>query len=144
MGEFLKELDLTEGRATGIPTIQDELQANGSPQATIETDDERTYFLIDIPCHPDFVKEQFVQNKDVVKDVVKELSERQKIILDFISENPALTAKEMSERMSERMSEKAGIVPRTIQRDLAELQTKGIITREGGRKEGKWVIINKE
>ena len=144
LGEFLKELDLTEGRATGIPTIQDELQANGSPQATIETDEERTYFLIDIPCHPDFVKELFVQNKDVVKDVVKdivkELSERQKIILDFISENPALTAKEMSERMSE----KAGIVPRTIQRDLAELQTKGIITREGGRKEGKWVIINKE
>ena len=104
--------------------------------------------MIDIPCHPDFVKEQFVQNKDVVKnvvkDVVKELSECQKIILDFISENPALTAKEMSERMSERMSEKAGIVLRTIQRDLAELQAKGIITREGGRKEGKWIIINKK
>ena len=54
LGEFLKELDLTEGRATGIPTIQDELKDNGSPQATIETDEERTYFLIDIPCHPDF------------------------------------------------------------------------------------------
>ena len=142
LGEFLKELDLTEGRATGIPTIQDELKDNGSPQATIGTDEERTYFLIDIPCHPDFIKEQFVLNKDVVKDVVKELSERQKIILDFITENPALTAKEMSERMSERMSEKTGIVPRTIQRDLAELQAKGIISREGGRKEGKWVIIN--
>ena len=83
-----------------------------------------------------------ITDSNVVKDVVKELSERQKIILDFISENPALTAKEMSERMSERMSEKTGIVPRTIQRDLAELQAKGIITREGGRKEGKWVIIN--
>ena len=110
--------------------------------------------MIDIPCHPNFVNKESTTDsnvvtdsnviKDVVKDVVKELSERQKIILDFISENPALTAKEMSERMSERMSEKAGIVPRTIQRDLAELQTKGIITREGGRKEGKWVIINKE
>ena len=140
LGEFLKELDLTEGRATGIPTIQDELKDNGSLQATIETDEERTYFLIDIPCHPDFIKEQFILNKDVVKDVVKELSERQKIILDFITEDPALTAKEMSERMSG----KTGVVPRTIQRDLAELQAKGIITREGGRKEGKWVIINKE
>ena len=55
LGEFLKELDLTEGRATGIPTIQEKLLNNGSPQATIETDEERTYFLIDIPCHPDFV-----------------------------------------------------------------------------------------
>lgn len=110
--------------------------------------------MIDIPCHPNFVNKESTTDSNVVtdsnvikygvkggvKDVVKELSERQKIILDFISENPALTAKEMSERMSE----KAGIVPRTIQRDLAELQTKGIITREGGRKEGKWVIIKKE
>lgn len=78
--------------------------------------------------------------KDVVKDVVKELSERQRIILDFITEDPALTAKEMSERMSE----KTGIVPRTIQRDLADLQKKGIIVREGGRKDGRWVIINKK
>ena len=38
-GEFLKELDLTEGRATGIPTIQQKLRENGSPRATIETDE---------------------------------------------------------------------------------------------------------
>ena len=60
--------------------------------------------------------------------------------MEIISANPSLSAR----AISERMSEKAGIVPRTIQRDLAELQTKGIIIREGGRKEGKWVIINKE
>ena len=60
LGEFLKELELTEGRATGIPTIQDELHDNGSPQATIETDEERTYFLIDIPCHLYFIKEQVI------------------------------------------------------------------------------------
>ena len=53
LGDFLKELDLTEGRSTGIPTIQDELRKNGSPRATIETDPDRTYFLIDIPCRDD-------------------------------------------------------------------------------------------
>lgn len=57
LGEFLKELDLTEGRATGIPTIQKKLRENGSPRATIETDDNRTYFLIDIPCRIDFVQD---------------------------------------------------------------------------------------
>ena len=31
--DFLKELDLTEGRCTGIPTIQDGLAKNGSPRA---------------------------------------------------------------------------------------------------------------
>lgn len=45
LGEFLKELDLTEGRATGIPTIQKKLLENGSPKATIETDESRSYFF---------------------------------------------------------------------------------------------------
>ncbi|MCI6893980.1 MAG: putative DNA binding domain-containing protein [Bacteroidales bacterium] len=64
LGEFLKELDLTEGRATGIPTIQKKLLENGSPKASIETDDSRNYFLIDIPCRKDFV-----QDDDIVKHV---------------------------------------------------------------------------
>lgn len=51
LGDYLKELDLTEGRGTGIPTIQDELTKNGSPRAVIETDESRSYFLIDIPIH---------------------------------------------------------------------------------------------
>ena len=51
LGDYLKELSLTEGRATGIPTIQAALKKNGSPAARIETDDERTFFLIDIPCN---------------------------------------------------------------------------------------------
>lgn len=55
LGDFLKEIDLTEGRSTGIPTIQEELLANGSGLATFETDQDRSYFLIDIPCHPDAI-----------------------------------------------------------------------------------------
>ena len=68
LGEFLKELDLTEGRATGIPTIQDELQGNGSPAAKIETDEERTYFLIDIPCHPYFTSKETTMDLGVTND----------------------------------------------------------------------------
>ena len=40
------------------------LEANGSPKAKIETDEERSYFLIDIPCHPEFMKDKVVLNKD--------------------------------------------------------------------------------
>ena len=76
--------------------------------------------------------------KDFVKDVVKELTDRQQVILGLIKENPSLSASEMSQ--------KTGMVAGTIQRDLASLHEKGILTREGGRKDGKWVIIieNKE
>lgn len=51
LGDFLKELELTEGRSTGIPTIQEELLKNGSPKATIETNDERSFINIFIPVH---------------------------------------------------------------------------------------------
>ena len=67
LGEFLKELNLTEGRATGIPTIQKKLEQNGSPKATIETDEDRTYFLIDIPCHPAFMQEDVQDVQDMSK-----------------------------------------------------------------------------
>ncbi len=32
IGEFLKELDMTEGRSTGIPKILKEMTNNGSPR----------------------------------------------------------------------------------------------------------------
>lgn len=55
LGDFLKELDLTEGRATGIPTIQKSLRENGSEKASINTDEDRTYFLLTIPCRHDMI-----------------------------------------------------------------------------------------
>jgi ATP-dependent DNA helicase RecG len=52
IGEFLKELDLTEGRSTGISKILKVMKGNHSPAPEFETDDDRTYFLIRLPVHP--------------------------------------------------------------------------------------------
>ena len=52
IGEFLKELDMTEGRSTGIPKILKEMAANGSPAPLFETDDERIAFVVRLPRHP--------------------------------------------------------------------------------------------
>lgn len=49
IGDFLKELKLTEGRCTGIPTIIKSMKDNGSPKATFETDEGRTYFITRLP-----------------------------------------------------------------------------------------------
>ena len=38
------------------------------------------------------------------------------------------------------ISEKIGVTAWTIESGLAQLKKLGILTREGGRKEGKWVI----
>lgn len=75
------------------------------------------------------------ETKDVRKDVRKELSERQLIILNLIKTNVRIKIDDMSRML--KVNEK------TIRRDLADLQEKGIINREGGRKEGQWVIHKK-
>ena len=74
--------------------------------------------------------------KDVTKDVTKEISERQMIILGLIRENKNLTIPEMSL--------KTNVTERTIKRDIANLQELGIISREGGRKDGSWIIKQDE
>lgn len=53
---FLNELGFTHGEATGISTIQQELKRYGMRQASIETDENQSLFLITIPCHRDFMK----------------------------------------------------------------------------------------
>ena len=52
IGEFLKELNMTEGRGTGIPKILRAMKANGSPDPRFETDNDRTYFVSYFPAHP--------------------------------------------------------------------------------------------
>lgn len=48
IGEFLKEMHLTEGRNTGFRKIRNALRNNGSPEPLFETDEERTYFATTI------------------------------------------------------------------------------------------------
>jgi ATP-dependent DNA helicase RecG len=51
IGQFLKELKLTEGRGTGIPKILKAMKANGSLKPRFETDDDRTFFIATFPIH---------------------------------------------------------------------------------------------
>lgn len=52
IGEILKELKLAETRSTGIPKIFRAMAANGSPQPAFEFDEERSYFTVVLPIHP--------------------------------------------------------------------------------------------
>jgi len=51
IGDFLKELHLTEGRGTGIPKIIKAMKRNGSPAPVFETDDDLSYFTTTLPVH---------------------------------------------------------------------------------------------
>lgn len=52
IGEFLKELEFTEGRCTGIPKIIEAMAQNGSPPAEFEFDEDHSYFMVRLPVHP--------------------------------------------------------------------------------------------
>lgn len=60
IGEFLKELEFTEGRATGIPKIIHVMKQNGSPPAEFEFDEDYSYFMVRLPVHPAALEENDV------------------------------------------------------------------------------------
>lgn len=128
LGDFLKELGLAEGRATGIPTIQAALEANGSPRAVIETDDDRTFFLIDIPCHPAFQGEPLYVNDQVESHLDGHIKD----IYTIIKDNPFVTIKQITEMVD--------IKERRIKQFIKILKVNEYIRRKG-TKGGKWIIL---
>lgn len=54
LGDFLKELHLTEGRNTGLPNIISALRRNGSPMAEYETDEDRSWLRVTLRINDRF------------------------------------------------------------------------------------------
>ena len=144
LGEYLKELDLTEGRSTGIPTIQNELKENGSPRAIVTTDEDRTFFRITIPCHEaagNIIAD--IASKDNSQESSQKSSQKgsqkdrkSQMIIDMIRQNPDVTTSEMADKI--------GISRRSIVKITNKLQAEGVILRVGARKDGHWEIVDNE
>ena len=162
IGDFLKEMHLTEGRSTGFPKIYKAIKRNNSPKPIFETDDRNAHFLATVPIHPAFsnekaylasigkeLDEEIEDNflKDFLKDFLKEkgvdITHRQRYILWVLSKDNSLSGKVISKNIAQITSGKIAVTERTIRMDLADLQSKGIVVREGGRKNGKWIILAK-
>lgn len=157
LGDFLKELDLTEGRSTGVPTIQEKLAANGSPRATFETTEERLTFLIHIPVHAGCdnipVSGADVENNPVTTETTTvstterttetsgktterttETGEKTtEKIIRLMKENPKITNKELAAA--------CGITEDGIYWNTKKLRKKNIIRRVGGDYGGHWEIV---
>lgn len=55
IGEFLKDYRLAEARGTGIPKIRRRMSENGSPAPIFEFDEEKSYFRVTLPAHPEYI-----------------------------------------------------------------------------------------
>ena len=136
LGDFLKELDLTEGRSTGVPTIQTKLAENGSPRVIFETTDDRLTFLITIPIHELCSESSETTNES--SETHLESSERKRKsserILDLIKNKPTISAAEIA--MEIDMSS------RGVEKQIKKLREAGVIRRNGADFGGYWEIIN--
>ena len=152
IGEFLKELHLTEGRNTGFKKILDALKKNGSPLPEFETDEAHDYFITRL-----FVREGFYdyQNSDNAENGIENgaengadvFPEATKALLSRYSAKKRSTAQRILSALMgnpqitiAQMTAETGIAKRTIQRYLSEFQAVGILRREGSDISGKWIL----
>ena len=139
VGRTHKELDLTEGRGTGIPTVKKELERNGSEDASYESDEDRTYFYVSIPCHMDFICKELVVDDDghihERKLTITTAIDIRKQIFELIAANTHITRRELADTI--------GINQSAIQKHIEVLVNNGNIARKG-RTRGSFFIILKQ
>ena len=158
LGDFLKELDLTEGHSTGVPTIQAKLAENGSPRAIFETTDDRLTFLVTIPIHEgcsDSSETKSESSGTKLKSSGTQLKSsgtkpessetngkssgtRQKTsdkIIEMIKKDPQITAPQIAMEL--------GISTRGVEKNLRQLRETGTLKRVGSPTfGGYWEIVN--
>ena len=158
IGDFLKELHLTEGRNTGFKKILDALEINGSPKPEFETDENHSYFISRLFVHEAFLKEKEPKRsqkraekepkksqkgaekepkksrKRAEKEPKKSRKElgRKQTILEFLKENPTMTQTMLMDLL--KLSRKQ------IQKDMKELQEEDLLEREGSNRNGRWIV----
>ena len=100
IGEFFKEVDLSEKKSTGISKILRELKRNGSPLPEFETDTDRTYMITTIKIHEGFNFGNFAQkNERSLSEVLSEVLAQKdynkvSTIVSFMEEHGEITPKE--------------------------------------------------
>ena len=127
IGDFLKELDMTEGRSTGFPKIYRAMRNNGLPDPVFKTDDLNQYFLAELPIHPAFVGD------NVAQDVVENVVDRMDLLVLLLKEDNTLSAAQLAKQL--------GVTARTIQRDLEKLSKAERIKHIGPDKGGHWEVL---
>lgn len=128
IGDFLKELHLTEGRNTGFKKILNALETNGSPKPEFETDDDHSYFISRLFVHGGFLKEE----PEGSRKRAEKRTERKQTILKILRENSTMTQTRLMEEMS--------LTRKQVQKDMKELQEEGVLVREGTNRNGCWVV----
>lgn len=111
IGEFLKELDLVEGRNTGIPVILNAMRHNHSPDPVFSTPETRSWLSVVLPIHTAFLD-----------------NETQNQVKCQIEKAVSIAMPEPSLISSEKSSVKSSVIPSVIMTSEEELdEIEGIL-----------------
>lgn len=81
------------------------------------------------------IRKNKASNNEALNEAINEaLNENQKLLMDMICSNPAITQREIVESTSLSRS--------TVQRAIKELAQMGRLERVGSKKTGIWVVKN--
>ncbi len=102
IGDFLKEMDLTEGRSTGIPKMRFFMKRNGSPEPVFKTDDDLNFFLVTLFPHPLAVAEEPAEHvtQQVIQQVTQQVIELLKQVNGELSRSQLMEAVGLRDRVS--------------------------------------------
>ena len=133
VGDFLKELHLTEGRNTGMAKILRAMRQNGSPDPVFETDAERLYFLTTLPVHPAFQPAAGGAPRIPANPGAntRDDASPEDVLLSYLLEHPTAT--------NARIAHDLGVSTSTVTRRISTLKLEGKIRREGSARNGRWV-----
>ena len=148
IGEFLKEIDLSEKKSTGITKILRSLESNGSPPPVFETDEDRNYFIVTIHQHESFANMIPKNVQDNVLDIVpvnvldktennvreNKADTRRNSIIELLLADGAITMSDLAKALN--------VSIKTIQRDLVELRNQKRVERIGSDTSGYWKILD--
>ena len=155
IGEFLKELDLAEGRNTGIGKIVRAMRENGSPDPQFYNPETRSFMTVILPIHEAFksdkppVEAETMEKTGMktgmdtrgtvngtvngtVKDVVVPFNLANRIV-EAINANCRITY--------DALAGITGASRRTISREIKVLSQRGVIRRIGSDKTGHWEVV---
>ena len=123
IGDFLRELDLVEGRNTGIPDILRAMELNGSAKPIFETNKEREYFLVTLPVHEFFLPQETKgmnqQNVDKKPSRRKSFAEVKTLVFKCLKSKGELSMSELATQMGYAR------LTATISRAVKELVSEG-------------------
>ena len=139
IGDFLKELHLTEGKGTGIPKIKRAMKNNGSDEPIFETDDARTYFVTILKARK--IEKETLSNGQLLSiesdygrlaDNYGRLNLEEKKIVSYLLEYGKITRKEVIDTINVQKTKAHEI--------LSQMVEKKIIIRNGNGRSTHYIL----